>query len=130
MKVMLDTNVCSSLIGKKSQARIAWAVAHRPGELGISVITLCELEYGVANSSNPARNGQALLMFLSPIEIADYSSQVASVYGRVRFALKHAQIGPMDLLLASHALTLDVEFATDNIKEFGRVPGLKLAQMP
>jgi predicted nucleic acid-binding protein len=36
----------------------------------------------------------------------------------------------MDLLLASHALTLDVEFATDNIKEFGRVPGLKLAQMP
>jgi tRNA(fMet)-specific endonuclease VapC len=127
---MLDTNVCSSLIGKKNQNRISWALAHKPGELGISVITLCELEYGVANSSNPARNSQALLLFLSPVEIADYSSQIASYYGSVRFAVKHSTIGPMDLLLASHALALGVEFATDNIKEFSRVPGLKLAKIP
>ena len=130
MKVMLDTNVCSSLIGRRNPQRLAWALTHKPGELGISVITLCELEYGVANSSNPSRNAQALLLFLSPVEIADYSSGVAACYGSVRLSLKHSPIGPMDTLLASHALSLGVEFATDNIREFSRVPGLKLARIP
>ena len=130
MKVMLDTNLCSSLIRSKNPQRIAWALAHKPGDLGISVVVLCELEYGVANSRDPGRNAAALLQFLAPVEIADYDSGVASTYARVRHCLKHAPIGPMDTMIAAHALYLDVALATDNVREFGRVAGLQLAKIP
>ena len=129
MKVMLDTNVCSYLIRQKDQAMVAWALRHKPGELGISVITLCELEYGIANSSNPGKNASALMQFLAPVEIADFNASVATVYGSIRFGLKHSPIGPMDTLIAAHAISLDVELATLNIKEFSRVGGLRLAKL-
>ena len=130
MIVMMDTNICSSLIRKKDIKRIHWALSHRPGELGISVIVLCELEYGVAHSSDPTRNALALMQFLAPIEIANYESGIGVVYGRIRHELRNMPIGPMDMLIAAHALYLGVELATDNHKEFRRVNGLKLAKIP
>lgn len=35
-------------------------------------------------------------------------------------------IGPMDLLVAAHALALDATLVTNNVREFTRVKGLKL----
>jgi tRNA(fMet)-specific endonuclease VapC len=32
----------------------------------------------------------------------------------------------MDLLIAAHALSLDVRLITRNVREFGRVPGLSV----
>jgi tRNA(fMet)-specific endonuclease VapC len=49
-------------------------------------------------------------------------------YGKVRLALEQAgtPIGPNDLFIAAHALTLDMTLVTNNTREFQRVPGLKL----
>ncbi len=96
------------------------------GDLGISVITLAELEYGANKSNEPTRNREALEQFVSPLEIAVFDRQVTSVYGKIRALLEKRgrPIGSMDLLIAAHALSLNVRLVTNNMREFKRVPGL------
>ncbi len=94
--------------------------------MGISVITLAELEYGVSRSRDRRRNREALAQFVQPLEVAPFDQQAIAPYGRIRVALERngASIGAMDLLIAAHALGLGVRLATTNEREFRRVPGL------
>jgi len=39
---------------------------------------------------------------------------------------KGTPIGPLDTLIAAHAKSLDLTLITNNEKEFGRIPGLKI----
>ena len=51
------------------------------------------------------------------------------MYGRIRAHLERqgTPIGALDMLIAAHALALNVTLVTNNTKEFRRVPALKLA---
>jgi len=128
MKLMLDTNVCVYLIKEHPASVLERFAAHPVGDIGISVITLAELEYGVTKSSRPAKNREALQQFVSPLDVAPFDRQATAAYGRLRTALekKGQPIGSMDLLIAAHALSLNVRLITHNVKEFGRVPGLRI----
>jgi tRNA(fMet)-specific endonuclease VapC len=66
MKVMLDTNICIYLIKEHPPSVLERFASHPVGDIGISVITLAELECGVMKSSRPARNRDALEQFVSP----------------------------------------------------------------
>ena len=128
MRLMLDTNICIYLI-KQQPASVLDRFAARPvGDIGLSAITLAELEYGVSKSSRPARNRSALEGFVSPLEVASFDRAATVAYGRLRTMLekKGQPIGSMDLLIAAHATSLDVTLITHNVKEFGRVPGLRI----
>jgi tRNA(fMet)-specific endonuclease VapC len=72
MKVMLDTNICIYIIKQHPESVRQKFAAFPVGDLGISVITLAELEYGASKSSQPARNREALEQFVSPLEIAPF----------------------------------------------------------
>lgn len=128
MKLMLDTNVCIYLIKEQPASVVGRFASHPVGDIGISVITLAELEYGVTKSSRPAKNREALEQFVSPLEVAPFDRQATAAYGRLRTTLekKGQPIGSMDLLIAAHAISLDVRLITHNVKEFGRVPGLRI----
>jgi tRNA(fMet)-specific endonuclease VapC len=128
MKLMLDTNICIYLIREQPVSVLDRFAAHPIGDIGISVITLAELEYGIAKSSRPARNRDALEQFVSPLEVATFDRPATTAYGRLRTALekKGQPIGSMDLLIAAHAISLDVRLITHNVKEFGKVPGLRI----
>lgn len=128
MKVMLDTNICIYIIKQKPESVLQRFAAFPVGDLGISVMTLAELEYGASKSSEPARNHQALVQLASPLEIAVFDREAAAVYGKVRALLEKRgrPNGSMDLLIAAHGLSLDVRLATNNIEEFRRVPGLRV----
>lgn len=128
MKWMLDTNICIDIITERPKSVLDRFKDHVVGDIGISVITLAELEYGVSASSHPAKNREALNQFVSPLEIAPFERQATAEYGRLRAALekKGQTIGSMDLLIAAHAVSLDVRLITHNSREFGRVPGLKI----
>lgn len=128
MKLMLDTNVCIDLIKKHPSPVLERFASHAVGDIGISVITLAELEYGVSNSSRPAKNREALDQFISALEVVPFDRQATAAYGRLRAALekKGQSIGSMDLLIAAHAVSLDVRLITHNVREFGRVPGLRV----
>jgi tRNA(fMet)-specific endonuclease VapC len=128
MKLMLDTNVCIYLIKAHPPSVLERFASHAVGDIGISVITLAELEYGVSKSSRPARNREALDQFISPLEVASFDRRATAAYGNLRSTLekKGQSIGSMDLLIAAHALSLDVRLITRNVREFGRVPGLSV----
>ncbi len=127
MKLMLDTNACIYLIKEHPPSFLERFASHTVGDIGVSVITLAELEYGVSKSSRPARNREALDQFISPLEVAPFDRQATAAYGKLRTMLEKQgePIGSMDLLIAAHALSLDVRLVTRNVREFGRVPGLR-----
>ena len=128
MKWMLDTNICIDIIKERPRSVLDRFKDHAVGDIGISVLTLAELEYGVSASSRPAKNREPLDQFVSPLEIAPFGRAATAAYGRLRAALeKRGQmIGSMDLLIAAHAVGLDVRLVTHNSREFGRVPGLTI----
>jgi len=128
MKYLLDTNICIYLIKRSPDQVYDKFKTLRVGDIGVSAITLCELQYGVAHSSMPERNQMALTKFLSPIEVLDFPSEAAMMYGEIRAHLKRegALIGSYDLLIAAHALCGHLTLVTNNTKEFCRVPSLSL----
>lgn len=128
MKWLLDTNICIFLIKKRSAKVIARLEECIPGDVGISFITLAELQYGVEKSSRPESNREALQAFLIPLEIAFFDDAAAAAYGQLRAALESrgTPIGPLDMLIAAHALSLGCTLVTNNTKEFARVSALHL----
>jgi tRNA(fMet)-specific endonuclease VapC len=128
MKVMLDTNICIYLIKQQPPSVLERFLSHPVGDIGISSITVAELEYGASKSRHAAKNRIALDEFVSPLDVTSFDCEAAAVYGRIRAALeaKGTPIGAMDLLIAAHALSLGVRLVTNNAREFRRVPGLKV----
>ncbi len=126
MRYLLDTNICIYLIKKQPQSVLQKFNTCVVGEIGISAITVAELEYGVYKSLYQSRNQQALKCFLTPLVVVAFDERVAVVYGKIRAALekKGTPIGSLDTLIAAHALSLGVTLVTNNIKEFERVPNL------
>ena len=65
---------------------------------------------------------------MTPIEIIDYGYEATVEYGKIRAELekKGITIGPLDMLIASHAKSLDVIPVTNNVREFERIAGLRI----
>lgn len=127
MRFMLDTNICIYAIKRRPAAVLAALRRHESAGIGVSIVTVCELSYGVAKSGS-ARNQAALQQFLEPLVIADFDRAAAEVYGPLRAQLEAAgtPIGPLDTQIAAHALALGVTLVSNNTREFERVAGLKL----
>ncbi len=125
---LLDTNICIYLIKKQPLQVLEKLIEKSPSEVGISSITVAELEYGVQKSRYQAKNRTALRMFLQPFEIFQFTQESAIQYGiiRARLEKKGTIIGAMDILIAAQALELDRILVTNNEKEFKRVPNLKI----
>ena len=128
MKVMLDTNICIYLIKQKPAAVLGRFEQYALGEIGISSISVAELQFGVNNSQKQTQNQTALDLFLAPLEIMDFDAEAAQAYGRIRTHLKQqgTPIGAYDMLIAAHAQSLNVTLVTNNLREFSRVPNLRL----
>lgn len=128
MKCLLDTNICIYLIKKKPLDVLQKFNAYQVGEIGLSAITVSELQFGVQKSRYPTRNQGALEQFLTPLTIVDFDRDAAIAYGQLRAELERRgqPIGSLDMLIAAHALSLDVILVTNNTREFSRVPKLKV----
>jgi tRNA(fMet)-specific endonuclease VapC len=128
MEYLLDTNICIYIIKKKPILVFERFKHLSVGSIGISTITLAELQFGITKSSNPSKNQEALDKFLTPIEIVDFGFYATLEYGRIRAELerKGTPIGPLDTLIASHAKSLDLILVTNNEREFERIDGLKI----
>lgn len=126
MTFMLDTNTCIYLIKRKSQKIIERLKKLTVGDIGISSITLAELQYGVAKSRHKKQNRIALEEFVLPLDIAPFDEKSAESYGIVRSQLEKTgkPIGSLDTLIGAHALSLGVTIVTNNTKEFKRIKSL------
>jgi len=128
MIYLLDTNICIYLIKRRPPQVLERFRRCAVGDIGLSTMTLAELQYGVAKSLFPAQNQQALDAFTLPLEVVAFDAAAAVAYGPVRAALERqgTPIGALDLLIAAHALSLGVTLVTNNPREFSRVSGLRV----
>lgn len=128
MKVMLDTNTCIAIIKRNPPQVVKHFNAYQIGDIGISWVTLAELEFGVAKSQQVEKNRTALDEFILPLEIAFLDRDCARIYGRVRAELerKGTPIGSLDTMIGAQALSLGVTLVTNNRREFSRIKGLSV----
>ena len=128
MRFLLDTNICIYIIKQKPPEVLQKFDQYQVGDLGISSITVAELEFGVQKSQFPAKNQQALSQFLIPLQIVNFDAAAAIAYGSIRAFLEKqgTPIGSLDTLIAAHALSLPTTLITNKTKEFSRVRDLQL----
>jgi tRNA(fMet)-specific endonuclease VapC len=127
-RYMLDTDSCSYIMKRSNDAILRRLQNVAVSDVCVSVITKAELLYGVAVSPQQQRDEAALNAFLWHVEILDFPDTAASHYAKIRAALKARgeMIGANDLLIAAHARSLGLILVTNNTREFGRVPDLKV----
>ncbi|MBS0658037.1 MAG: PIN domain-containing protein [Verrucomicrobia bacterium] len=125
MTFLLDTNVCIAVLrghpGVQSRLR-----QKLPSACGISSITGFELLAGAERSRSPGDERQRVERFARPMATLAFDADAADCAARIRRALESRgeKIGPYDLLLAGHALSLGLTLVTSNVREFARVEGL------
>ena len=92
-----------------------------------SIIVASDLRYGVLKSGS-TELALRVDAALSAIEVVPFDMPADSEYGKLRaqLAAKEEPIGPNDLLIAAHALSLGLTLITDNVREFKRVNGLSV----
>jgi tRNA(fMet)-specific endonuclease VapC len=98
------------------------------GEVGISSISVSELHYGACKSKKIEQNIKRLEEFLFPFDILTYDENASREYGKVRSQLekKGQIIGPLDMLIAAHAISRELTIITNNTQEFRRIRSLKV----
>lgn len=127
MKYLLDTDTCIYAL-KQNRAVLQRMLSESRADLAISVMTEAELRTGAAKSSAPAKTRKRVENFLAPLAILEFTSADAEAYARVRAKLERAgtPIGPMDTLIAAQAVARRLTLVSNNVREFGRVAGLKI----
>jgi len=128
MRYMLDTNICIYVIKHKPEKVFQKLQEVDPSDVCISSVTYAELVHGVEKSAAVDQNRLALSILLANIEILDFDVNAAEGYGKIRADLEKngTPIGPLDMMIAGHARSLDYTLVTNNVKEFKRVSGLKI----
>jgi tRNA(fMet)-specific endonuclease VapC len=127
VRYLLDTNILSDLL-RNPGGRVARRLAV-VGEAAIctSIVVACELRYGAAKKGSPQLSARVESL-LASLEILPLDQPSDPHYAEIRLHLDRMgkPIGPNDLLIAAHALALDLTLVTNNVDEFSRVPRLPL----
>ncbi len=124
---LLDTNIISDLV-RHPQGLVFQRIA-AVGENCIctSIIVVCELRFGAAKNGS-LRLVQQLEHIFEVLPILSLEPPVDQHYAAIRTHLeqKGTPISPNDLLIAAHALVLNLTLVTANVREFERLPGLRV----
>lgn len=124
---LLDTDILSDLIRNPQGVTAAQIAKAGEDTVCTSIIVAAELRYG-ATKSNSKKLAERVDLILSALEILPLETPSDLRYASLRHHLtRHGTpIGPNDLLIAAHALAIDLTVVTANVREFSRVPGLKV----
>jgi tRNA(fMet)-specific endonuclease VapC len=127
LKTLIDTNIAIAIL-KRDERVHPHLARHGPSQLRISAITLAELRFGVAKSARARVSVGNLRVLLAMVAVVPFDEAATERYGELRALLERrgSPIGPLDMLIAAHALSLGWTLATHNTREFRRVPGLKV----
>ncbi|HYE49565.1 MAG TPA: tRNA(fMet)-specific endonuclease VapC [Azospirillaceae bacterium] len=127
LRYMLDTNICIYLI-KNRPPELRAKFNELSGQICISSVVMGELIYGAEKSSRPASNIETVESFAARLEVLPFDVPAAGQFGQIRAELERAgrPIGSYDLMIAGHARSLGLVLVTNNMREFERVPGLRL----
>jgi tRNA(fMet)-specific endonuclease VapC len=126
VKIALDTNICIALINRRSPAARRRLESHQPGDVIMSAIVLYELLQGAMKSGRTEANLANVRDFKLLVPAVEFDENDAAEASRVRRHLESSgkPIGPYDMLIAGQAKSRGLVLATNNVREFSRVPGL------
>jgi tRNA(fMet)-specific endonuclease VapC len=127
IKYMLDTNILIYAI-KNRPKRIREAFKQHSDYLSMSSVTLGELIYRAERSARVTRNLQDIEGLAARMDVIPFDYHAATHFGQIRAELskKGKPIGQYDSMIAGHARALGLILVTNNIREFKRVPGLRV----
>ena len=123
---MLDTNICIHVM-KNYPLDLREKFNSLAEQLCISSITLGELHNGAEKSARRADNLTAIEHFVARLEVLAFESRAAMHYGQLRAELERAgtPCGPHDMQIGGHARSEGLIVVTNNMREFGRMPGIR-----
>jgi tRNA(fMet)-specific endonuclease VapC len=124
-RYLLDTNVLSDFIRNPRGPVSERLAAVGEATVCTSIVVACELRYGAAKKGSP-RLAERVDEVLGSLEVLPLDRGADRHYAEIRDHLARAgqPIAPNDLLIAAHALALELTLVTHNAGEFARVPGL------
>lgn len=124
---MLDTNICIHVM-KTYPPAVREKFNAVAEQLCISSITLGELHYGAEKSARCAENLTAIAHFVARLEVLAFDDKAAAHYGQLRAELERAgtPCGPHDMQIGAHARSEGLIVVTNNMREFTRMPGLRV----
>ena len=127
-RFMLDTDICSYVMKRSSDRLLKRLKRASVSDVCISVITQAELLYGVEVSPRRGQDEAALNAFLQYVETLDFPDHAAAEYAQIRAHLKArgTMIGAKDLFIAAHARSSGLTLVTNNARELGRIPNLRI----
>ncbi len=126
MRFLLDTTICIYIAKRTPPGVLARLQSLKAGAVGMSVITYFELVFGAWKSQHREANLERIQDLERHIPVLPLDTKAGRHYGQLRAELqrKGSPIGAYDLLIAAHALSLDLTLVTNNAREFRRVPHL------
>lgn len=101
---------------------------HGPATVFLSALSYHELLYGALHSGAVQRHLAVVAEFVSPLTVLPFTQVSAGYSSQVRQTLSAVgqSIGPLDTLIAGHALEHQLILVSGNAREFSRVDGLSL----
>jgi len=127
LRYLLDTNIVSDLM-RNPRGRVFDRIAE-VGEASIctSLIVAAELRSG-ATKKNSSRLTARLETVLGALEIINLEAPVDKLYAIIRSDLERMgqPMAGNDMLIAAHALAMDLTLITDNEAEFARISQLRI----
>ena len=126
-RYLLDTNILSHLIRNPSGPVFDYLESILPATACTSIIVSAEIRFGLRKGASKKLQIQAEKV-LAVMDILPLEKPADLHYGEIRVFLNQAgkPIGGNDLLIAAHALALDLTLVTANVREFSRVPSLRV----
>lgn len=133
MGVIFDT---SEIIALERDKRSIEEIIHGREEepCGISVITVAELLHGVERADTQARKIKRQAFVEKAIElfpVFPFDITIARIYARLwaSLAAQGLVVGSHDLIIAATALSKDYAIVTANMRDFGKIEGLKVEKI-
>ena len=126
-RYLLDTNILSHLIRNPTGLVFNRLESILPATACTSIIVSAEIRFGLCKGVSEKLKIQAEKV-LEVLDVLPLEKPVDEYYGRIRALLNQAgkPIGGNDLLIAAHALALNLILVSANVREFSRVAGLRV----
>jgi tRNA(fMet)-specific endonuclease VapC len=121
---------------QRSHAALDVLIAGRGEEpFGISIITSAELLHGVERADTEERKLRRQAFVEKVIEyfpVFPFDLTVSRIYARIWAAVarKGWTVGAHYLIIAATAISLDYTVATANIRDFEKIPVLRMEKLP
>lgn len=127
-RYLIDTNIWSALVRRSNTGLVKRFEALERGRITLSPIVLGELQLGYYKGDRTAKRQLVIDTIRANAELLTINSRVSDTYAQLRAHLEQTgtPIGPNDTWIAAEALHHKLVLVTDNLREFERVPGLRI----